>query len=484
MTADARSDATTAAPATTARGRIGAGISLATGLIPLGLVVLAEAAWVSVLGALVQEMYLRSPAADLGVLVAFVIVGLLVSRAAGLRLGARWPLVALTLSVVAAFAGVLVSGDAREIVARDGIGAAAQALGANPGGLLAGVAFLRGVSWGHTGLPLPEDRLIRLLGGGIIGVTLAAVAGSLVVDPWRSEFLADALGAGLVFGASAIVALALTRQAIAAGDVAAAWQRNPVWVVSLILLVASAAGIALAAAGQVRPALELMIGVAAIPIIILGLIGGWSRRTFRVFFALVGGFAILGAVGSAVDRARQALGGGQNGVGFNASPVDSAVAAGAAALIALVIIVVVLLLVRVWMRQFRIDRENPIEERYVDRSDEGEAQPRRAFRLPFGRQPVDAVGAYRALVSDLAEREGVRREPWETPHEHATRLRASEEGGLPLDLLAADYALATFGGVRLSAGENRRAISRWKLLRRRLRAHPEALEGELGPDAL
>lgn len=479
------SGATTAAADTPAgaRERIGHWASIGAGLIPLGLTILAEAAWISVLAAVVQEYYLRPPVADLAVLAGFVVAGLAISRFFGLRFGGRWPQVALGLSVGAAAAGVLVAAESRDLLARGGLGAAAAALGANPGGLLAGVALLRGIAWGHAGLPLPEDRLIRLLGGGVIAVTLAAIAGSLVTEPWRSRFLADALGAGLLFGAAAIVALALTRQAIAAGDVAAAWQRNPVWVVSLILLVATSAGIAMAAAGQVRPAIELMIGVAAIPIIILGLIGGWSRRTFRIFFGLVGGFAILGALGSAIDRARQAVGGGPAGVGFNASAVDSVAAAGAAALVALLIIVVVLVLVRVWMRQFRIERENPIEERYVDRSDETEARPRRSFRLPFGRQPADAVSAYRALVADLADRHGVRREDWETPHEHASRLRHETGGGLPLDLLAADYALATFGGARLSVAENKRAVGRWRLLRRRLQAQPEDLE-ELGPDTL
>ena len=75
----------------------------------------------------------------------------------------------------------------------------AAMLGANPGGLLAGVAFLRGVAWGHAGLPLPEDKLVRLLGGGLVVIALAAVAGALAVEPWRSAFLAGALFDGLVF---------------------------------------------------------------------------------------------------------------------------------------------------------------------------------------------------------------------------------------------------------------------------------------------
>jgi hypothetical protein len=94
--------------------------------------------------------------------------------------------------------------------------------------------------------------------------------------------------------------------------------------------------------------------------------------------------------------------------------------------------------------------------------------------LGFGRQPTDAVSAYRALIADLADRNGVRRDDWETPHEHAERLRRERQGALPLNLLAADYALAEFGGVDLTPTENRRAVNRWRSLRRRLQAVPES----------
>jgi hypothetical protein len=81
--------------------------------------------------------------------------------------------------------------------------------------------------------------------------------------------------------------------------------------------------------------------------------------------------------------------------------------------------------------------------------------------------PVDAVTAYRALDEDLRAT-NLRRLPDETPAEHARRLRSRGLSRLALDLLAADYALATFGGVTLSAAENRRAVDRWRSLRREL----------------
>ena len=63
---------------------------------------------------------------------------------------------------------------------------------------------------------------------------------------------------------------------------------------------------------------------------------------------------------------------------------------------------------------------------------------------------------------------GVRRDPTETPAEHASRLRAGGRSGLSLDLLAADYALVRFAGVELSPREDHRAVARWRILRRRI----------------
>jgi hypothetical protein len=62
----------------------------------------------------------------------------------------------------------------------------------------------------------------------------------------------------------------------------------------------------------------------------------------------------------------------------------------------------------------------------------------------------------------------VRRDPSETPAEHARRLRGDGVGALSLDLLAADYALARFGGLGLGEREDRRAVGRWRQLRTRL----------------
>ena len=103
------------------------------------------------------------------------------------------------------------------------------------------------------------------------------------------------------------------------------------------------------------------------------------------------------------------------------------------------VIVAILILVRLWMRQIGPVETDPNEIRTIDRGDE----PSRAGHASRRRRRA-------------------------TPAEHARRLRDDGVGALGLDLLAADYALARFGGVSLGDREDRRAVGRWRHLRSRL----------------
>ena len=149
--------------------------------------------------------------------------------------------------------------------------------------------------------------------------------------------------------------------------------------------------------------------------------------------------------------------------------------------------IAIVVLIRLWMRRPRIEPEDNAEERWIDRGETSErdvaARRRRGIRLGR-RRPPDAVAAYRALLADLEGRQGVQREPGETPAEHAARLRGTGWGTLELDLLAADYGLVRFGGARLSEAEERRGIRRASILRRTLTG-VAAVTGAQGPkDAL
>ena len=300
---------------------------------------------------------------------AFVAVGFIASRRIAPSVGSRWPAFVLIATIAAALVGVLWAPAARDALTLPFPQGLTEMLGSNPGGLLAGLAFLRGVAWGHAGLPLPEDKLVRLLSGGLIVVALAAVAGALAIEPWRTPFLASALVDGLVFGGAALLALAFTRQAIAAGDVAAGWQRNPVWVITLLVAIATMVVMSIAVSGQVKPTLELFVAAMVAPLAVVGLIAGWTKRGLRVFVGILIFAVIIGSLGSAIVQVTQNGNGQANGVGVQASPVDTAVTIGVAGSVLVILVLVILVLVRLWMRRLRVEGSDVIEERYVDRAE-------------------------------------------------------------------------------------------------------------------
>ena len=449
--------------------------------VPLILALVAESAWLAALAGPLNAFAHHGPVLDPLSAIAFLVGGMALSRALGNRVGQRWPVVALTMSVLAAGIGVGLAPEARDAFVAGGVGGIFPALAVNPGGLLAGLALLRGISWGHTGLPVSEERLVRLLGGGSVAIVVAATIGALTLDPWRSAFLGTVLDYGLAFVGAATLALAFTRQALAAGGVAAGWQRNPIWVVTMLIVVLALGALAIGFSGQVRPAIDIVVGLLLVPLILIGLLVGWSKRGLRVFVIAIAVMVVLAGFSHAVMPGQQGQQGSSSSTADGPSPFDTAVSIGIGGGLAIVLVIVVLVLVRLWMSQSRNQHEAVIEERSIDRTPDTDARARRRRRLALTRGPTDAAGAYRALLADLEERNGVRREPWETPREHAGRLTGNADTGIGLNLLAADYALASFGNRHLSAAENGRAISRWRLLRRRLRAVTEAIGDDIPP---
>ena len=92
---------------------------------------------------------------------------------------------------------------------------------------------------------------------------------------------------------------------------------------------------------------------------------------------------------------------------------------------------------------------------------------RRVSQLRPTGAPSGALEAYPRLLHDWAAPHPLARRLSETPAAHAARLRVDGRGDLGLELLVADYELAHFGGVRLSAREHGRAVERWRRLRAR-----------------
>jgi hypothetical protein len=432
-------------------------------LVPVALVVVAEAAWISVIGGFVQEVRLQAPVLGIPVLAAFVTLGLVAARSLGVRLGRWWPAVGLALSLLAGAVGWLLAPAAREALLA---GDLATAISVNPGGWVASLAVLRGFA--NATFPVSDQTCARMLRLGIPGLALIALIGGAVAPPWRAIFLADTLVAAVVFVACGTFALAFARQQAIGADLHVDWRRNRAWVLLLATAVVMATGAALAFAGAIGAALPILFGLVLGPFLIVGLVLGTDRRAIRTIAYSVA-IALFVYLVFTFYWSRPATPQPPNSTpqAPPAPETDPTVIVGLGGLGIIVAVIAILILLRLWMRQIGPVETDPNEIRTIDRGDEPSRSRVRARRRRRT-APDDAVTAYVALIDDLERRPEVRRDPSETPAEHAGRLRDEGRGALALDLLAADYALARFGGIELGAREDRRAVARWHHLRARL----------------
>ena len=451
-------------------------------LAPLPLVIVAEAAWISVLSGLIEEFALRQPEIGLPTFAIFVTLGTLAAGVIGVRVGTRWPAVALLLIAVAAIAGVLASSAARSALA-DGIG---PAVAAHPGGLLAGLAMLRGYAYAQ--LPVSEGTVSRLLALGAPGLAAASLIGGLIGEPFRTRFLADAFGAAIVFVGSTVLALAFARLAVLGAEHGLDWRRNPSWLAMTLVLLVVVVAAALPLAAIAGTAISILVGVALGPLIVVGMATAFDRTVRRVLLLLGVAAVLVYVLVALFGRSNVPPGPTIPGFGGPAepSPVEQLLTVSIGGLIVVLAIAGMLVLVALWMRRVRPGSDDLVEEiRTVDRSGV-EGPRRRRGRRGRRHEPADAVEAYVALVEELDRHPLVRRSPGETPAEHAARLRAAgarPAPGLGLDLLAADYALVRDGGLSLTATEDRRAIERWRRLRGGLARWAKGQTRDAGPAA-
>ena len=459
-------------------------------LAPIALALLAEAAWTAVLAGLLQAFALRGPTLGIpGTLLACV-AGLAAARWLEPRAGDRWPILAAALTIGIATVGWLASPEVRAILGERGIDAIGAAIIANLGGFVAGVAFLRGVPYAR--LP-PDPRPIgTALAVGTPGIALAAIVGGMVGDPSRSAFLDQTTGEVVVFLVAGIASLTLSRLTLVgagAGGGSVDWRRNPAWLGLAALLLAAIAVTAFATSSVAGPAIVTVLGAAIPSLLVLGFVVGFDRRSLRIV-------AICAAIALFIAQLLKVLGARPRDLQAPPTPSLAPPAAPTVTtpmtlvLVAIAValaVVAVIVLITLWMRRPRVEADVQDEDRWIDHGDETDqerlARRRRGARLGR-RRPGDAVAAYRELLEDLAPRPGVRREDGETPAEHAGRLRDAGAGALGLDLLAADYGLVRFGGVRLSDAEERRAVRRASILRRLLVGQGRtAATGGSGPGA-
>ncbi len=438
-------------------------------VLPVLFAIVAEAAWVWVVAGLIQEYALAPVGVGLPATVTAVGIGAAAGNLLGPRLGMRWPLAAALLALTAGAVGWLAAPEVRDALVDGSIG---RALGLNPGGWLAALAVLRG--YRHARLPLHEPTLVTIFAVGVPALAFAAVAGGMVAEPFRSRFLSDALLGATIFAASSTVALALARLSAVGADAGFDWRRNPPWLLVVIGLITVVAAVAQPASQLAGPVITLLIGLLAGPLVVVGLVLGFTRRAAWFMFIAAGATLVYVAI-VALFLGEPASGPVEGESGLPATvperAADDPIAVAAFILLAATVAIVVL--VRLWMRRSPPDDGRADETRTIDR---GETRPagnrRRRWRLR-AETPRDAVAAYRALDDELGRNPALGRSPGETPREHAHRLRAGGQADFGLDLLAADYALARFGETSLSPAENRRAVERWRRLRRLGRGHPQ-----------
>ncbi len=447
-------------------------------LAPLALAVAMEAAWIAVIAGLLQEFALRSPILGFVPVAGFVAAGVLVARIGETRFSRHWPALGTLAVFTAALVGVAMSGAARAALAA---GSPAGAVGENPAGLLAGLAVLRG--YPHAGDRLAVDTAARALFIGIPLLAIVAAVGGMIAEPWRSGFLRDAAIDAALFIVAGLLTLALAALADVRPGGAASLRGNPVWIalvaVAVMALLAFAVPIALAGGASIALTIQVVLAGSLFPLAVLGLILG-GRAALRRLAFLVGGTAFVVWILSfasqgADDPAR--TGTGSAGGGSVNPAIDPVGVVGISGLGIAIVGIAVFLLVRAWMR-----RQAPLPDDLADvRSSElpaaepaNESSGRQRRRL-WSREPRTATEAYLALVEDLRDVPDIRRKPEETPREHARRIRLDQlavESGIGLELLAADYGLAEYGRRTISPAETRRAIGRWRLLRRLLRIRP------------
>ncbi len=441
--------------------------SSALELLPAALDATVEASWLALLYLVLQVVPSGAPA-YLGIaqLALGAVAGLLVARrirSSGIR--------AVSVLVTAVLAGTVGWALDPAVGATLTHGALGSALGTHAPGWIAALAVARGAA--HREVADDDLVVARILGLGLAALPVPWLLAQAAPHYAHGPYVSSAFVATFTFVTSALLALAVNRLRALGAAEGFDWRRNRSWLGLLVGIVAGAAVVGLPAAFvlgvPVQVALEAVLGPFAIVLTAMALV---------IAFPIL---AVLETVRSAlIHPATPPLTSGSSpAVATAASPSSSAapVAVIIAATAVLAIVVVVALawwLGRAWTNRAILEPDGAAEQRQiiVDRAALTMRLPRLGFaERRTSRTPRDAVEAYRDLLGRLARSDERHpdarargRGPDETPARHAARLRDEGSGRLALDLLAADYELARYGERQLSAGEQRRALSRWHRL--------------------
>ena len=415
-----------------------------------------EGAWLALVYLLVQpwigdgQLHLGLPA-----LAVAVLAGLLFARVASDLPRESYTLIGSGLTVLAAAIGTLAF--VPDVARADPF----AAIAAHPGGLLVGVAFLRGSAHAEEGAE--AGNVERILGVGLFGLVafwpIFSVAGLAVLP----EFAQPALSACITFVTASLLAMGLARLASLGSDgvgrpTRRRWLGLLFGVLGLALIVslplAAVLGVPLGVAvtGVLGPLGVVAYGLLVLITLPFALAAGWLTEYFKNFPGLTEILdKLLGnPIGSGLEQPPSP-----------ATPGTDGSWVGTLLLTMLVLAVAAYVIVRMLGRRtVRTRLASDSEVRATELPTPQLRMPR--IRLPQrARVPRTAREAYLAVLHLLAGTDAARAVD-ETPAEHARRLGSSD-----VSRLAVDYQLDAFGGRTLTAPEERRALARWRRLKRR-----------------
>jgi hypothetical protein len=438
---------------------------------------LAEGGWVAVLYLLVDSIARVN--APLNPIVFMVTAGVSCAAAARLdRLASSRLTVVVGLLVGGAAVGLFLSVVASTVLLGRDPG---RAMVSDPGAILLGIAALRGFV--RAGALRDAGQASRPFLVALVGLTCAWIFGGALSEPMRTVFREAAVVPTIAFVIGGLASTGLARAELASSGAGFDPLANRPWLVAML---GSAAAIGLASLpvgnGLERMFAALIAWPLTLPLLIFGAIvarilvpsrRGALRRAGIYTFAPLIAFGVLALiavvwphreVGSTPEEA--------SGSGLGPAEPDSPVFDILLTALAIGLIVAVLLfLARAWRKnagergQPSMDRRSRAFRSADTDLDGGFDLGRQLRRLTRRGRPSDAVAAYLAALRAIEPDEELRRDPAETPAAHAKRLRGAGAGTLELDLLAADFELARWGGRWISPAEDRRAIGRWERFR-------------------
>jgi hypothetical protein len=431
-------------------------------LVPPALDAVLEGAGVTLAYLVVQGLLLAGPT-PLGLPAFAIAAGIGVALVRGRDPGRdRTPLL-MACAIGLSLAGWLAADEASAALM---VGDMGRAGALHPGGWLAGLAFLLGAR--HSD-PRSDDMVVeRSLAWGLPALAIPWLLEQFTGPAARRAFVEPAFVATVTFVTTGLLAIALSRLEALRESAGADWRSNRPWLGVLAGVVVLVTAIALplapllglpvdaglrAAAGPLAVVFQVVILALAIPV---GLLAGALVGLLRPLVSGAGS-----ADGGTAAPLAPAVGG--------PTGIPQPLAWGTVALLLLAALVVGWLVTRrLRLPARQPGRETVAEDRAtVVPADAVRLAPRLHLRLPARHPaPANAVEAYLAIDQAWRDIGGLARQAAETPAAHTRRLRQQGPGYRPLQLLAADYQLVRYAGRTLTAAEERRAIARWRRLRR------------------